>query len=198
MDSTVEALARLGRFARAMMPTSHSADLALPAARALLADVGGHYLIVGGVAVVHHGYLRTTEDIDVLVDAASLVTLAERAMAHGFVVESRTRLRHSESGVRVDLLVAGEPMPRPGSPSYPFPDPGRSSPIDRGVVGLALLCELKLRAHRHQDVADVVQLLQRLDEGRYLEIEGAMPPELRPELASLRRDALEEDKFTAR
>jgi hypothetical protein len=47
-------------------------------------------------------------------------------------------------------------------------------------------------------VADVVQLLQRLDEGRYLEIEAAMPPELRPELASLRRDALEEDKFTAR
>jgi hypothetical protein len=180
MDVTLEALTRLGRFARAMTPTPGSVDLALPAARALFASLGRPYLIVGGIAVVHHGYLRTTEDIDVLIDAESLALLAERAAAHGFVVQSRTRLRHVASGVRVDLLVGGEPMPRPGSPRYPLPDRARSSPSDEAIADLALLCELK----------------QRLNEGQYLETEAAVPPALRTELAMLRRDALEEERFS--
>jgi hypothetical protein len=196
MDVTLEALTRLGRFARAMTPTPGSVDLALPAARALFASLGRPYLIVGGIAVVHHGYLRTTEDIDVLIDAESLALLAERAAAHGFVVQSRTRLRHVASGVRVDLLVGGEPMPRPGSPRYPLPDRARSSPSDEAIADLALLCELKLHAHRHRDRADVVELLQRLNEGQYLETEAAVPPALRTELAMLRRDALEEERFS--
>ena len=36
---------------------------------ALLRDAGVVFRIVGGVAVLHHGYARTTEDIDVLVAA---------------------------------------------------------------------------------------------------------------------------------
>jgi hypothetical protein len=195
MDVTLEALSRLGHFARAMTPTSRSVDLALPATRALFAALGIPYLIVGGVAVVHHGYLRTTDDIDVLVEAPSLAPLAESAAAHGFRVESRTRLRHVASGVAVDLLISGEPMPRPGSPHYPFPDPSRASPTDKSIADLALLCELKLHAHRHRDLADVVELLQRVNEGQYLEVEAAMPEALRPEIATLRRDALEEERF---
>jgi hypothetical protein len=195
MDATLEALSRLGRFARTMTPNPRNIELALPAARALFTETGAPFLIVGGVAVVHHGYLRTTEDIDVLVDPASLPTLAGRATAHGFMVESRTRLRHVASDVPIDLLIAGEPMPRPGSPRYPFPDATRASPNDAAIVDLGLLCELKLHAHRHRDLADVVELLQRLTEGRYQEVEAAVPPIMRPELAALRRDALEEQSF---
>ena len=76
MEGTQEALARLRRFAQAMTPGVAHVDVALPALRALLHDVGARFKLVGGVAVVHHGYLRTTEDIDVLVDAASLARLA--------------------------------------------------------------------------------------------------------------------------
>ena len=86
-------------------------------------------------------------------------------------------------------------MPRPGSPPYPDPAALASSPSDAAIVGLEGLCELKLRAHRHRDLADVVELLQRVDEGRYLEVEAAVPRELRAELASLRRDALEEKEL---
>src|ERR1700726_2775140 len=125
MVSTLGALERLRRFAQAMTPTAASVDLALPATRELFEQAGGGFKIVGGVAVVHHGYLRTTEDVDVLVDAAAPAALATQAPAHGFRVVSRTRLQHVASGVVVDLLVAGDPMPRApsnGSPVYPAPD----------------------------------------------------------------------------
>jgi hypothetical protein len=186
------ALGRLRQFAQAMTPTASPVDLALPAALALLEAAGSGFKLVGGIAVVHHGYLRTTEDIEALVEAEGPAKLAACAKNHGFVVESRTRLRHAESGVALDLLVAGDPMPRVGSPRYPSPDDIAGSPTDATIVALAPLCQLKLLARRHRDLADVVELLKRLDEGRYLEIEAAMPPSLRPELAALRRDALEE------
>jgi hypothetical protein len=94
MTATLGALERLRRFAQAMTPTARSVDLALPATRALFEEAGGSFMLVDCVAVVHHGYLRTTQDIDVLVDANTLVKVAALAAARGFVVESRTRLRH--------------------------------------------------------------------------------------------------------
>jgi len=175
-----------------MAPEVAEVDVALPALRALLRDAGASFKLVGGVAVVHHGYLRTTEDIDVLVDAASPQRLAAAAPAHGFTSESRTRLRHTASGVVVDLLVAGDPMPRLGAPLYPSPNDLAASPDDPDFVGLGPLCELKMRAHRHRDLADVVELLQKLEEGPYIELEASIHPDLRAELAGLRRDALEE------
>ncbi len=192
MQANVSALARLRRFAQPMAPHAPAIDLALPASRALLPAAGARFKYVGGVAVVHHGYLRTTVDIDVLIEPASLVAVSERAPSHGFVVESRSRLRHVATEVALDLLVAGDPMPRPGSPPYPSPDALEASADDPLIVGVAPLCELKLRAHRHRDLADVVELLGLLAEGRYLEVEAAVPADLRPELAALRDDALEE------
>jgi hypothetical protein len=41
-------------------------------------------------------------------------------------------------------------------------------------------------------LADVVELLNRLDEARYIEVEASIAREHRPRLAELRRDALEE------
>jgi hypothetical protein len=138
------------------------------------------------------GSVRTTEDIDALVDAGGPAKLAAHARENGFVVESRTRLRHVSSGVSLDLLVAGDPMPRAGSPSYPSPSALLGSPRDSAIVGLEALCELKLWARRHRDLADIVELLKPLEDTRYIELEAAMPALLWPELARLRGDALEE------
>jgi hypothetical protein len=55
-----------------------------------------------------------------------------------------------------------------------------------GLVGL------KLWADRHQDRADLVALLKRLDERQYVDVEASIDPELRTRLWELRRDALEE------
>jgi len=175
-----------------MSSTVSPVDLALPATRALLLASGAPFRIVGGIAVVHHGYARTTDDIDVLAHASLVAALPSHVAAHGFVVESRSRLRHAKSGVRVDLLFAGEPLPRTGAGVYPAPEACATSPTDPTVIGLDALLDLKVRAHRHRDLADVVELLKRVDEPRYLELEAAMRPDLRPELAELRRDALEE------
>jgi hypothetical protein len=192
MDGTLASLARLRRFAQAMAPTVPKIDLALPASRALLKDAAARFKYVGGIAVVHHGYLRTTQDIDILVEASSIPSIVDHACAHGFSVESHHRLRHVYSDVALDLLIAGEPMPRPGAPAYPAPDDLEASSDDPSVVALAPLCMLKLRAHRHQDLADVVALLGRLDEGHYLQVEASTPSDLRAELATLRDDALAE------
>ena len=94
MKATEHALATLRRFAQAMDPTLPAVDLAVPALRALLDAAGVAYRLVGGVAVVHHGYARTTRDVDVLLDQAADARLAPLLGAHGFARESRTRLRH--------------------------------------------------------------------------------------------------------
>lgn len=35
---------------------------------ALLNEAGARYMVIGGMAMIYHGYTRTTEDIDLLVD----------------------------------------------------------------------------------------------------------------------------------
>jgi hypothetical protein len=192
MDPTARAIERLRFFARPMNPELPAVDVALADVRSLLHASGVPFKLVGGVAVVHHGYPRTTEDVDVLVDPRGLSRLWEELSSHGFARVSPNRLRHLSTGVRVDLLVAGTPMPRPGSGAYPAPDSLEASARDPDVVGLPGLLELKLRSRRHRDEADVVELLKRLDEAHYLEVEAAVPAELRPHLATLRDDALEE------
>lgn len=176
-----------------MAPDIPPVDQALPAVRDLLDSAGVAFKVVGGLAVIHHGYARTTEDIDVLVEAGYQDRIDARLEPSGFARETPHRLRHRASGVAVHLLVAGEPMPRPGSPPYPSPESLPPSPEDRDVVSLAALVRLKLLADRHQDRADVVALLKDLDERAYLDLEAAVePPELRHRLEKLRRDALEE------
>ena len=83
-------------------------------------------------------------------------------------------------------------MPRPGAPTYPSPRDLESSPRDPAIVGLPGLVDLKLWADRHQDRADLVALLKRLDEREYFDLEAAVEPNLRTRLWELRRDALEE------
>lgn len=191
-DRTAIALRRVLRFARQVRLRAGPVDRALPDLRRLLRAAGTPFRIVGGVAVVHHGYLRTTEDADVLLTADALAGLEPLLAEHGFALESPRRLRHLGSKVAIDLLFAGQPMPRPGSPPYPAPDQLGASDDDPEVVDLPGLVQLKLHAGRRQDEADVVALLKLLDEGSYLELEAAVPATLRPALVALRRDALEE------
>lgn len=167
-------------------------DEALPLLRHLLEDSGVQFKLVGGVAVVHHGYVRATDDLDVLVEAGALERMRPLLGPHGFVEEGESRLRHVATGVLVDLLVAGRPLPRAGAGHYPSPLEVGASPTDAAIVDLPWLVILKLRAARHQDLADVVALLGPLDDLAYPLLESQVPVELRPRLADLRRDALEE------
>jgi len=192
MESTAAALAGATAFARAMRPDLPAVDQGLAALRAALADAGVEYALVGGVAVLHHGYVRTTRDLDLLIARDALERALPALTGHGFERVAERRLRHAPSAVDVDLLFAGEPRPRPGAPPYPDPSRLERSPRESDVVALPGLVELKLVAGRHQDTADVVALLKPLDDGDYLELEAAVPASLRSTLLALRRDALEE------
>jgi hypothetical protein len=132
----------------------------------------------------------------VLVGRDAVAVLEPMLASHGFErIGQSARLRHLPTGVRIDLLVAGHTIAKPGA--APFPEPERAGASDRDptVVSLPALLELKLQAARHQDIADIVALLKRLDDARYLEVEAALPAAARAELARLRRDALEELSF---
>jgi hypothetical protein len=91
--NTTVALARLRRFAQSMAPGIPPIDQALPAARELLASAGVPFKIVGGLAVIHHGYARTTEEIDLLVEAGSQESIDARLEPFGFARETPHRLR---------------------------------------------------------------------------------------------------------
>jgi len=118
-------------------------------------------VVIGGLAVSHHGYLRTTRDVDVLLNKADGAALVRRL---------KTELgwkRHAEGfmstvlEVGLDICVEGE-RTSPRSEEV-FPDPAGLK-IDRvkplPVVALPDLIALKVMSGRAQDDADVVNLLK--------------------------------------
>jgi hypothetical protein len=80
-----------------------------------LNEQGARYVIIGGFAVIHHGYLRATEDIDVLLDGdlenqarvkKALETLPDKAILELGDEDLRTYsvVRVSDE-ILVDLII---------------------------------------------------------------------------------------------
>lgn len=129
------------------------------------------YAIAGGMALVAHGYDRTTVDVDVLVSADGL-DAAHRAMdGVGYVppFAGSKNLRDTHTGVRIKFLVAGL-FPGDGKPKpVAFPLPASASTEIDGIkyVNLDTLVELKLASGmtnpgRLRDLADVQELIRTL------------------------------------
>jgi hypothetical protein len=131
------------------------------------------YAVAGGMALVAHGYDRTTVDIGVLVTAEGLESIHRTLIGLGdqpAFAGNRKQLRDTERGVRVEFLVAGE-FPGDGRPKpIAFPDPASCS-IDVGgvrYVDLVTLVELKLasgmtNSGRLKDLADIQELIRARD-----------------------------------
>jgi hypothetical protein len=136
---------------------------------ARLKTEGIPYALIGGMALGEHGYVRMTEDVDVLLTREGLARFQERLVGRGYVAThpGATRaFRDVESGVRIEILVSGD-YPGDGKPKpVCFPDPG--SAVDAGdlqVLPLAKVVELKLASgmsapHRLRDLADVQELIK--------------------------------------
>lgn len=198
MESTAAALARVNAFGRAVKADLPAVDVALAAVRAALARGELDYVLVGGLAVIHHGYVRATRDIDLLVDRGELARVEPLLASAGIERTGAKRMRHGATGVDVDLLFAGDPIPPRERVRFPSPASVARSDREGDIVDLPALIALKLHAGRHRDLADVVGLLQDLDEGGYLRVEAALPEDLRPRLFELRTDALEERRWRDR
>jgi hypothetical protein len=135
-------------------------------------ELGVPYAVAGGMSLVAHGYVRTTEDIDVVVTAEGLEAIRAALEGRGYLppYAGSKNLRNTRTGVRVEFLISGQ-FPGDGMPKpIAFPDPAKVSERIDGVayVPLPALIELKLasgmtNAGRLRDLADVQELIRALN-----------------------------------
>ena len=142
------------------------------------------YAIGGGMALVAHGYDRTTLDVDVLVTSHGLERVHGSLDGLGYlppfkgskkgsqplsIAAGNPDLRDVETAVRIEFLVAGQ-FPGDGQPKpVAFPDPADVGVEIEGIRYLSLpaLVELKLasgmtNAGRLKDLADAQELIRVL------------------------------------
>jgi len=129
------------------------------------------YVVVGGLALFHHGYRRFTEDIDLLVSAASLQRIHDELEGLGYIslFLGSKNLRDAESGVRIEFLIEGQ-FPGDGKPKpVSFPNPAAVAEEHGGIKYLRLpqLVELKLASgmtnpQRLKDIVDTMELIRLL------------------------------------
>lgn len=135
------------------------------------------YAIVGGMALVAHGYERTTVDVDILLTSEGSRRVREKLDGLGYVppFTGSRDLRDTQTGVRIEFLITGE-FPGDGKPKpVAFPDPAAVAVEIDGIRYLRLenLIELKLASgitnpNRLKDLADVQELIRTLRPPRNL------------------------------
>jgi hypothetical protein len=136
-----------------------------------LTELGIRHCVAGGMALVAHGYDRTTVDVDLLVTEDGLRRAHEYLEGAGYVLPfaGSKSLRDATTNVRIEFLVAGR-FPGDGKPKpVAFPDPSKAGVDIDGILYLTLpaLVELKLASgisapYRLKDLADVQELIRIL------------------------------------
>src|SRR6267378_377402 len=139
-----------------------------------LSDAGIDYAVIGGMALALHGFVRPTQDLNLLLSKEGLEKFREELVGRGYVPlfpGARKHFRDTDTKVKVEIITAGE-YPGDGKPKpVVFPDPATSAETigEHYVVRLPTLVELKLASglsaeHRElRDLADVQQLIETLD-----------------------------------
>ena len=183
------ALREMGRFFMRSDPVYDS----LRRVTSKLAELNIPYAVVGGMALVAHGYDRTTRDVDILVTSAGLVDIHRNLDGLGYVrpFKDSKNLTDTESRVRIEFLITGQ-FPGDGKPkAVAFPDPLESSTEIDGIRYLSLerLIELKLasgmsNALRAKDIGDVIELIRILKLGE--DFDGRLNPYVRAKFTELR------------
>lgn len=150
----------------------------------LMREAGIPGVVIGGIAVVLHGHLRTTKDIDIFLDS-DLGPLADLLAAHGFRFDPDRR-EFEREGVPVHLV---------GLDQLKTP-PRETVEIDGiATVSLADLIAMKLRCGtrdvlRAQDLADVIGLIRRhrLDDDFARCLDRDLRPDFRRLAHAIRRE----------
>ncbi|MGH7965034.1 MAG: hypothetical protein ACRERD_25025 [Candidatus Binatia bacterium] len=142
-------------------------------------------VVIGGVAVVLHGHVRTTKDIDIFVDPP-LKPLADLLTANGFTFD-RVEKAFIKQGVPIHLVL-------PEQVGLP---PQETIEIE-GIttVTLAALIDMKLRSGstnllRAQDLADVIGLMRhhRLTSGFVRHLDKPLRPAFRKLVRMIERES---------
>lgn len=127
------------------------------------------YAVVGGMALLEHGYARFTEDVDLLVNRDGINIIHDQLEGKGYrpPFPGSKNLRDTELGVRVEFIIAGE-FPGDGRPKpVAFPDPLDVQDVRKGIrfISTKALVELKLasglsNSDRLKDISDVQELIK--------------------------------------
>ena len=119
-------------------------------------------VVIGGLAVNHHGYMRVTSDVDILVARREAVALYRQLRSQPGWRRYAEGFKNTKLGVGLDICVEGEPTaPRSNEA---FPDPADLVKVEVDplpVPALPELIALKVMSGRARDDADVVELLKR-------------------------------------
>jgi hypothetical protein len=144
--------------------------------------------IIGGLAVQELGYVRWTEDVDVVLDAAHYAEVLEHLRNHGFTLHDDLILRKTDTGTILDVLKEGQ---RLKDSQLPVPPPSELGP-NRGFAKLEAVIRLKLDSGgRMKDLADIVELLKRYPD-RIGTVQSSLPEILKPEYIRLAAQARRE------
>jgi hypothetical protein len=138
-----------------------------------LPNAGIDYALIGGMALAIHGYVRLTQDVDLLMNEAGLEHFQRTLVGRGYIAAfpgARKMFLDTVTGVKVEIITTGE-FPGDGKPkSVQFPDPVAISVELDGmrVTRLETLIELKLASgltapDRLKDLADVQELIRVLN-----------------------------------
>ncbi len=138
-----------------------------------LPNAGIDYAVIGGMALAVHGYVRLTQDVDLLMSEAGLDQFQRMLVGRGYIAAfpgARKMFRDTLTGVKVKIITTGE-FPGDGKPkALQFPDPVTISIELDGlrVSRLETLIELKLVSgltapDRLKDLADVQELIKALN-----------------------------------
>src|SRR3954452_11164354 len=90
-----------------------------------LDDLSIPYAVVGGMALFAHGFRRFTEDVDLLVTRESMDRVLRELEGLGYVqpAGTTTKLRDTQTGVRIEFLISGGYPGDGKSKPVQFPDP---------------------------------------------------------------------------
>jgi len=120
-----------------------------------LRKVQGGALLIGGLAVSHHGWRRLTEDVDILYAHADATILTRLKKYFKLQIKAKSgwhKFVHKKTGVRLELIPEG------GLTTYGFiPGPKTVGGKD-GYISLFGLVWLKLVSGRSRDNADLGDL----------------------------------------
>jgi len=129
------------------------------------------YAVAGGMALFNHGFRRFTEDVDILIARDDLKRVHRELSGLGYtpLFAGSKNLRDTESGVRIEFLIAGT-YPGDGKQKpVVFPNPSDVGVINDEIcfLNLPTLVELKLASgmtgtDRLKDLADVQELIKLL------------------------------------
>lgn len=151
--------------------------LVLSSLNRLTADLRRHdigYLVIGAVALIHYGFQRYTENIDVILTNEGLRKFGRELLGRGglgldagydSISEDAKSVRSYPEGVVINFKIAGE-FPGDGKPKpVSFPEPSDASYERVKFPTLEKLVELKLASglsapDRLKDLADVQEMIK--------------------------------------